>query len=141
MNVVFAVDKNYFPYLETTLKSLMCYHENLDIFVLHKDDVDLAYFERLNRYLAQRGSTIRSAQLNQDEFSGYLGAGYISSASFFRYYIEQLFPYGNGNHWLYLDCDLIVNDTLYEPFQLLDNAEQNRTEQNRTEQSRIILLQ
>ena len=65
VNVLFATDKNYLPYLECSLKSLLAHNENLSVFVLNTGDIPLDWAENLQPYFAQRRSELKLCYLNQ----------------------------------------------------------------------------
>ncbi|WGE88400.1 glycosyltransferase family 8 protein [Actinobacillus equuli subsp. haemolyticus] len=117
MNIVLATDSNYLVHAEVTIKSLVAHHQNINIFVLHADQVSHTWVEQLNQIVGARGIKVMSANVSAEMLQAFKGNGYISNSTYLRYYIERLFPYGNGNKWLYLDSDTIVNGYLGEPFE------------------------
>ncbi|WP_439328329.1 glycosyltransferase [Lonepinella sp. BR2357] len=136
MNFVFAADNNYLPHFETVLKSVMCYHENVYIFLLMNEEPSAEFVAKINYYLAKRHSKFFYYVLNETDFAGLQAVGRFTNMMFARYFISRLFPYQQDNHWCYLDIDIVVNENLTHVFDLMQNPAQNRTEQNRTEQNR-----
>ena len=119
VNVLFATDKNYLPYLECSLKSLLAHNENLSVFVLNTGDIPLDWAENLQPYFAQRRSELKLCYLNQASLNHFEDNGYISRATYLRYYIEDLFQYASTPYWIYLDCDIAINGDITLPFQPL----------------------
>lgn len=116
-NVVFAVDENYLPYLNIALKSLLAHHDQLQIFVLSHQPI-AEQLARLAGYCAARSSALHFVHITESWHNAPCTDGYISRATYLRYYIASLFEYSHSAHWLYLDCDLLVNGRVDAPFLL-----------------------
>lgn len=121
-NLVLATDQRYFPYAEIMLKSVLHHHQHLTIFILSFDKLDDKWITQLQQLCQYRQSVLFSVQVDKPKIT-LREQGYISQSTYLRYYIEYLFPYGKGNRWLYLDCDLVVNNDISQPF-LLPEFEQ-----------------
>ncbi|WP_439240372.1 glycosyltransferase [Lonepinella sp. BR2474] len=124
MNFVFAADNNYLPHFETVLKSLLCYHENVNIFLFHSEPIDNEFLERIGYCVKQRKGEFFHYFLAPEELSGLKSNEYISSTTYARYFINRLFPYQKSNRWCYLDIDLVVNGDLRHVFDLMQQSEQ-----------------
>ncbi|WP_439256987.1 glycosyltransferase [Lonepinella sp. BR2271] len=123
MNFVFAADNNYLPHFETVLKSVMCYHENVNIFLFYTNQIDIDWLENIGAYLSKRQSKLFHYQLNEQEFEKLNKITNFSVMTYARYFIPRLFPYQKNNHWCYLDVDLVVNRNLNHIFDLMQQAE------------------
>lgn len=121
-NVVLATDQRYLPYAEIMLKSVLSHHQNIAIFILSFEEIDLEWINTLRQLCEYRQSALFFVQVDKPKIT-LKEQGYISQSTYLRYYIEHLFPVGNGNRWLYLDCDLVVNGDISQPF-LLPEFEQ-----------------
>lgn len=109
-----ACDNNYLSPFETALKSILCYHENINIFLLTNEDLQLN-LEYLEKILLRKNSKITLVKI--DNYIDKENDGYISKATYLRYFIPNLFSFSENNRWLYLDCDLIVNENLENVFE------------------------
>ncbi|HDL6065084.1 TPA: glycosyltransferase family 8 protein, partial [Mannheimia haemolytica] len=119
-NIVFSADKNYLPYLEIALKSLLAHHNHLSIFILSTGDISHHWIETLRPYLENRYSTLRLGYLDSNNLANFNSNGYITNSTYLRYYIEELFEHSDSPYWIYLDCDLVVNGNITDPFTNLD---------------------
>lgn len=119
VNILFATDKNYLPYLECSLKSLLAHNENLSVFVLNTGDIPADWAENLQPYFLKRRSELKLCYLNQESLNHFEDNGYISKATYLRYYIEDLFQYASTPYWIYLDCDIVINGDITLPFNQL----------------------
>lgn len=119
-NVVFAADKNYLSYLEISLKSLLAHHSHLSIFILSTGDILNQWAETLRPYLEKRNSTLTLGYLDSRNLANFNSNGYITTSTYLRYYIEELFEFSDSSEWIYLDCDIVVNGNITEPFEKLD---------------------
>lgn len=115
-NVVFATDKNYLHYLETALKSLLAHHSHLSVFILHTGDISVDWSKKLTPYFNKRSCALKLAYLSPENLSNFEGKDYITTATYLRYYLEDLFPHSESPYWIYLDCDLIINGNITAPF-------------------------
>ncbi|WP_273397057.1 glycosyltransferase family 8 protein [Actinobacillus porcinus] len=119
INILLAADKNYLPYLEISLKSLLAHNENLSVFVLHTGDIPAAWADSLRPYFAKRQSELVLCYLDPEHLNLFDENGYITQATYLRYYLEELFPYATTPYWLYLDCDIVINGDIRVPFEKL----------------------
>lgn len=115
-NILLASDKNYLPYLETALKSLLAHHNDLNVFVFNQGDIPESWVGGLQGFFAKRRSKLTLAYLPPEYLSQFSANGYISPSTYLRYYIEDLFPYADNPNWIYLDCDLVANGDITQPF-------------------------
>ncbi|MDY6216264.1 glycosyltransferase family 8 protein [Actinobacillus porcinus] len=119
INILLAADKNYLPYLEISLKSLLAHNEKLSVFVLHTGDIPSAWADSLREHFAKRQSELVLCYLPPENLNIFDENGYITQATYLRYYIEELFPYASTPYWLYLDCDIVINGDVRAPFNAL----------------------
>ncbi|WP_439327790.1 glycosyltransferase [Lonepinella sp. BR2357] len=135
MNFVFAADNNYLSYFETALKSVLCYHENVNIFLFYNESLDTEFSQRIGYYVKKRNGHFFHYLLSENELAGVKGNGRFTNAAYGRYFVDRLFPYQKDNRWCYLDVDTIVNSDLTHVFDLMENpAAQHSTAQHSTAQ-------
>lgn len=123
VNVLLASDANYLPYLEVALKSLLAHHHHLAVFVLNTGDIPSSWASQLQPYFDKRHSTLTLCYLNKAHLATFNSSGYISQSTYLRYYIEDLFQYSESPYWIYLDCDLVLNGDITQPFRKLNFAQ------------------
>ncbi|WP_439240378.1 glycosyltransferase [Lonepinella sp. BR2474] len=124
MNFVFAADKNYLPHFETVLKSVMCYHENVNIFLFHSEELPEYFTTDIALFLKRRNSKFYHYHLTEEHLPQYDHQNYITNIAFARYFIPRLFQYQNDNRWCYLDIDLVVNGNLESVFEQMAENKQ-----------------
>lgn len=115
INVVLATDANYMNYLEVTLKSLLAHNENLSVFVLNMGDISSEWEIRLQPYFAKRNSSLKLVYFDDAKFSNFKSSGYISTATYLRFYIPSIFGLSETPYWVYLDCDIVINGNIKSP--------------------------
>ncbi|WP_439327806.1 glycosyltransferase [Lonepinella sp. BR2357] len=130
MNFVFAADKNYLPHFETVLKSVMCYHENVHIFLFINEPLDEEFLQRIGYYMQKRNSRFFYYILSATDLAGLKNNGHITTTTYARYFINRLLPHQKDNRWCYLDIDTIVNGDLTHVFDLMQNPAQHSTAQH-----------
>lgn len=116
INILLAADKNYLQYLDIVLKSLFVHHTDLNIFILHTGDIELKWLEERQVFFRNRCSDVFSVYLNENDLMVFEENGYISKATYLRYFIEDIFEYSQSPYWIYLDCDVVVNRNITKPF-------------------------
>lgn len=116
--IVFSCDKNYFPFLEVSLYSLI---EHLNgeityqIFIL-SDDLNRDEVASLSSYLKGEFSLkhfsieLKKVEENISESKLFYTEIHVSKATYLRFYIPSLFA--EFKKVLYLDCDLIFFDSI-----------------------------
>ncbi|WP_439256985.1 glycosyltransferase [Lonepinella sp. BR2271] len=124
MNFVFAADKNYLPHFETVLKSVMCYHENVNIFLFHSEILSEEFIAHIGSFLKRRNSHFYYYHLKEEDLPQFNHQNYITNLTFARYFIPRLFQYQNDNRWCYLDIDLVVNANLENVFEQMAEHQQ-----------------
>ncbi|CEL90780.1 glycosyltransferase [Streptococcus sanguinis] len=116
-SVILAGDYGYIRQIETTIKSLCCYHEDLAIYVFNQD-IPQEWFINIRRKVKGTGNDLVDIKLLRDDFrqnweeSTYHHINYMAYA---RYFIPE---YVKTDRSLYLDCDLIVTQNLDHLFEL-----------------------
>ena len=111
INIAFAIDAKYTPHLETLIKSICYYNQNVNFYVLH-NDIPQEWFEGIQCKLKKMGNNLFSIYISDDIFKDYKTLEHISSSSsYYRLMIPQLI---NEERVLYLDSDIIVNGPLYD---------------------------
>jgi len=111
INIAFAIDAKYTPHLETLIKSICYYNQNVNFYVLH-NDIPQEWFEGIQCKLKKMGNNLFSIYISDDIFKDYKTLEHISSSSsYYRLMIPKLI---NEERVLYLDSDIIVNGPLYD---------------------------
>lgn len=109
INIAFAIDAKYTPHLETLIKSICYYNQNVNFYVLH-NDIPQEWFEGIQCKLEKIGNNLFSIHISNDIFKDYKTLEHISSSSsYYRLMIPKLI---NQARVLYLDADIIVNGSL-----------------------------
>ena len=109
INIAFAIDAKYTPHLETLIKSICYYNQNVNFYVLH-NDIPQEWFEGIQFKLEKIGYNLFSIRISDDIFKDYKTLEHISSSSsYYRFLIPKLI---NQDRVLYLDADIIVNGSL-----------------------------
>ena len=112
--IFFAVDDNYAPLLAVTLRSMLDHisEENFyKIYVLIKD-LSQEYVDEISS-MAKENTTIDFVHLQKEldkVQSLFYMRDYYSQATYYRFFISDLFP--QYAKVLYLDCDLIIIDDI-----------------------------
>lgn len=119
LGIVLAADKNYVPYMAVTIASIHQNAEaglNYDIIVL-ADGITEEQKEQLRLYEAKNFS-IRYVDVRQllagMDAGLFKSRGIWSAAACYRLFIPQLMP--DYEKVLYLDCDILVKDSLKDLF-------------------------
>lgn len=112
--IVLAGDCNYTSQLETTIKSILYHNRDLNIYILNQDIMP-DWFRKPRKIARMLGSEIIDVKLpEQTVFQNWKKQDHISSIAYARYFIPD---YIQEDKVLYLDCDLIINDTLDSLFE------------------------
>lgn len=119
-NIVLATDKNYIPYLEIVLKSLLHHNKDLSVYILNTGDITYEWQKEISPFFTRRNSSLKLVTLDPRLLSEFKESGYISTSTYLRYYIPSLFPLSDSPYWIYLDCDIVINGNITEPFDYID---------------------
>lgn len=112
--IVLAGDRNYTTQLETTIKSILYHNRDVKIYILNQDIMP-DWFRKPRKIASMLGSEIIDVKLpEQTVFQNWKKQDHISSIAYARYFIPD---YIQEDKVLYLDCDLIINDTLDSLFE------------------------
>ena len=109
--IVLAGDCNYTSQLETTIKSILYHNRDRDfnIYILNQDIMP-DWFRKPRKIARMLGSDIIDVKLpEQAVFQQWSKQDHISAIAYARYFIADYVP---EDKVLYLDSDLIVNDSL-----------------------------
>ena len=116
MNVVFCVDSNYVPYCTTAIQSIIqnnnC-EEQITFYITHFPDVK--NIDIVLNHIKSSGHIGIGIAVDQSKFNTLQVHSHISKTTYQRLYLAELLPIDIGRI-LYLDCDLIVQSTLFELF-------------------------
>lgn len=113
--IVLAGDRNYTTQLETTIKSILYHNRDVKIYILNQDIMP-DWFRKPRKIARMLGSDIIDVKLpEQAVFQGWETKEYISPMTYARYFIPD---YISEDKVLYLDSDLIVNQSLEPLFEI-----------------------
>ena len=113
--IVLAGDRNYTTQLETTIKSILYHNRDVRIYILNQDIMP-DWFRKPRKIARMLGSDIIDVKLpEQAVFQGWETREYISPMTYARYFIPD---YISEDKVLYLDSDLIVNQSLGSLFEI-----------------------
>lgn len=113
--IVLAGDRNYTTQLETTIKSILYHNRDVKIYILNQDIMP-DWFRKPRKIARMLGSDIIDVKLpEQAVFQGWETREYISPMTYARYFIPD---YISEDKVLYLDSDLIVNQSLGPLFEI-----------------------
>ncbi len=117
INICLASDENYLQYMATTIVSILLTAEKTDklhFYILCNQIPEKSknYIKSLKKF---KNFDITFLDLNIDEFASFPAGGpHISNTTYFRYKIAELCK--DINKIIYLDCDIIVKQSLSELF-------------------------
>ena len=113
--IVLAGDRNYTTQLETTIKSILYHNRDVKIYILNQDIMP-DWFRKPRKIARILGSDIIDVKLpEQAVFQGWETREYISPMTYARYFIPD---HISEDKVLYLDSDLIVNQSLGSLFEI-----------------------
>lgn len=113
--IVLAGDRNYTTQLETTIKSILYHNRDVKIYILNQDIMP-DWFRKSRKIARMLGSDIIDVKLpEQAVFQSWETREYISPMTYARYFIPD---YISEDKVLYLDSDLIVNQSLEPLFEI-----------------------
>ena len=112
---VLTGDVTYVTPIETAIKSILYHHKGVKIYFIHQD-VSTDWLERLKKEVINLESVLEIIHLEEDTVqSDWMTFDHISPIGFARYWIPELIE---ENRVIYLDCDMIVQQSLDELFEL-----------------------
>lgn len=113
--VVLACDNSYMDKLETTIKSICAHNKNIKFYILN-EDLPIEWFRLMTKRLSYFNSEIINIKVLGDSFKKFnCPSTHINYQTYFRYLIPE---YVEEDRVLYLDCDMIVTDSLDELFNM-----------------------
>ena len=113
--IVLAGDCNYTTQLEVTIKSILYHNRDVKIYILNQDIMP-DWFRKPRKIARMLGSDIIDVKLpEQAVFQGWETREYISPMTYARYFIPD---YISEDKVLYLDSDLIINQSLGSLFEI-----------------------
>ena len=113
--IVLGADNNYRDKLETTIKSI-CYHNKDLKFYVFNEDIPKEWFYLMEKRLEPINSEILNIKIDAEKVKNFSTPNdHIKYMTYFRYFIAEFVKEGRA---LYLDCDMIVNQSLDRLFEL-----------------------
>lgn len=113
--IVLACDNSYMDKLETTIKSICAHNKNIKFYILN-EDLPIEWFQLMTKRLSYFNSEILNIKVSGDSFKKFnCPSTHIKYQTYFRYLIPE---YVEEDRVLYLDCDMIVTDSLDELFDM-----------------------
>ena len=119
--IALCADYGYLDKVETAIKSILYNNQYVKIYLLNYD-IPQEWFVNINQYINQIGSQVVDAKFNHESLNELHGprAG-INEMTFARFLIPELV---DEDRVLYLDSDLIVDDSIDELFKMPFNNKQ-----------------
>lgn len=121
LGIIFSADQNYVPYLAVSIQSIFDHADdryNYDILVF--DDGITDYQKTMLAGMAKANCSIRYINvrdlLKDFDTTLFQARGIWSVATFYRLFIPEIMP--DYQKVLYLDCDILVRDSLVDIFNL-----------------------
>ncbi len=115
MNIVCATDDNFVQHCCIMLVSLLCNNKDVDIYILTEGLTDENRRIIEEEVSAKSGHVhfciVDSSLIENMPLSKAEGLNHISRATYYRLLIADILPQ-EVNRVLYLDCDIVVNDSL-----------------------------
>lgn len=113
--IVLACDNSYMDKLETIIKSICAHNKNIKFYILN-EDLPIEWFRLMTKRLSYFNSEILNIKVSGDSFKKFrCPSEHINYQSYFRYLIPD---YVSEEKVLYLDCDIIVTESLDGLFNL-----------------------
>ena len=113
--IVLACDNSYMDKLETTIKSICAHNKNIKFYILN-EDLPIEWFRLMTKRLSYLNSEILNIKVSGDSFKKFnCPSTHIKYQTYFRYLIPE---YVKEHRVLYLDCDMIITDSLDELFNM-----------------------
>lgn len=111
-----AEGREYVAHSATMLHSLLAHHPRgtVRIHYMHGSDVSRRDERRLATMVEHEGGSISFLRISDRELKGLPTKGFTRKATWYRVFLPELLP--DVRKILYLDCDLIVCDSLAELF-------------------------
>lgn len=116
MNIAFCVDNNYVPYCTTAIQSIIQNNNSerqITFYITHFPDVK--NIDTALNHIKSLGHIGISIAVDDTNFKRLPVHSHISKTTYHRLYLAELLPLDIGRI-LYLDCDLIVQNELFELF-------------------------
>ena len=107
--IVLGADNGYMDKVETTIKSVCAYNDDIKFYVFN-DDLPSEWFRIMNQRLKAIHSEIVNVKISNNHLRKYhLPTAHLSYAAYFRFFIPDILK---EDKVLYLDSDIIVNGDL-----------------------------
>lgn len=105
--------------LETLIKSVCCWHKNVNFYLLQSGDIDDNWIIGINEKLTKFGSCLQNLVIPEFDFTLHKFVlereSPLTKTSFYRYFIPNLIK---AERVLYLDTDIIINGSLSPLFEV-----------------------
>lgn len=117
MNIVCATDDNFVQHCSIMLVSLLCNNREVDIYIM-TEGLKAENQKIIEEEVVAKGGRVHFCQVDSTlidnlPLSKAEGLNHISKATYYRLLIADILP-KEIDRVLYLDCDIIVNDSLEE---------------------------
>lgn len=121
MNIVCATDDNFVQHCSIMLTSLLLNNNNVSVYVL-TEGLKLENEKRIREEIEEKGGKVEfcivdSSIVDRFPMPSIQGLSHISRATYYRLLIAELLP-DNIEKAIYLDCDMIVNHSIDELWNL-----------------------
>ena len=114
LHVACVVEENYIAHSATMLHSLLAHADDLHVVVhyLHPPELPAEPLERLRGMVEQGGGTLTPLEVRDEVSEGLPVEGFTRKATWYRIFLPRLL--GDLDRVLFLDCDLVVADSISE---------------------------
>ena len=112
--IVLGADNNYRDKLETTIKSI-CYHNRDLKFYIFNEDIPKEWFCLMEKRLGKINCEILNIRIDAEKVKHFSTPDkHIRYMTYFRYFIPEFVEESRA---LYLDCDMVVHQSIESLFQ------------------------
>jgi lipopolysaccharide biosynthesis glycosyltransferase len=111
-NIVFATDEGYIQHLAVAIKSLLANNKNLDLDIyIINGGIDKFKYQKLAEMTTEYNCKLINIEIDESLFKRLVVTYYYTKANYYRLLIAQVI---NVDKALYLDADIVVNDSIKE---------------------------
>ena len=120
MNIVLASDNNYVQHCCTTMTSILYNNKDVHIY-LFTEGLSPKNEELLQKHVSSLGGTLSICKVDSNVVQQFpmpkTQSAHISIATYYRLFVDLVLP-NNIDKAIYMDCDIIVKDSLDELYSM-----------------------
>jgi lipopolysaccharide biosynthesis glycosyltransferase len=114
-NIIFATDEGYLQHLAVALKSLLVNNQDLDLNIYTiNSGIDKLKYQKLIAVTTGYNCKLTNIEIDDSLFERLVLNHHFTKANYYRLLIAQLI---NVDKALYLDADIVVNDSIKELYE------------------------